>query len=269
MLVIRNQIALIYDVAAANGRKEMITKELLLGVFVSAMGSAAGSVLVMHGSKILVRRVSLQVMQKLIALLGGKITQQAIKSAVSKWFPGVGAAAMAAWTGYLTRQIGNKAKEIFKHEIVNDPTTPDIQLPPPLEAPQAGIGALVLENSAGALEFYKLQVLIGLARIDGKISGQEEDFIGEALSSGDLTEAQRERLIASLAGKPAELEGLEALAADPDSAIGLLSSMVALAVKDAEFHVAERLYIKRIGERLGFSAADIDDLIASARPAAV
>lgn len=268
MLVIRNQIALIYDVAAANGRKEMITKELLLGVFVSAMGSAAGSILVMHGSKILVRRASLQVMQKLIALLGGKITQQAIKSAVSKWFPGVGAAAMAAWTGYLTRQIGNKAKEIFKHEIVNDPTTPDIQLPPPLEAPQAGVGALMLENSAGSLEFYKLQALIGLARIDGKISKQEEEFIGEALSSRDLTEAQRERLIASLAGKPTELEGLEALAADPDSAIGLLSSMVALAVKDAEFHIAERLYIKRIGERIGFSAADIDDLIASARPAA-
>lgn len=266
MLVIRNQIALIYDIAAANGRKEVITKELLLGVFISAMGGAAGSLLVLHGSKILVRRASLQVMQKLVALLGGRITQQAIKSAVSKWLPGVGAAAMAAWTGYLTRQIGLKAKEIFKHEIVNDPTTLDVELIPPPPPASSSLATPSSETSDDSLEFYKLQTLIGLARIDGKISEQEEAFISEAIGSDALTESQRERLISSLAGKPVDLDGIERIAANPDAAIGLLSSMIGLAIRDDDFHVTERLYIKRVGERIGFSAADVDELIASSRP---
>lgn len=265
MLVVRNQITLIYDIAVASGRKEIITKELLLGVFVSAMGTSAGSLLTLHGSKILVRRASLQTMQKLVALMGGKITQQALKSAVSKWLPGIGAAAMAAWTGYLTSRIGDKAREIFKHEIANDPGTPDVELIAPLKVTSVASDNGSSEATENAIEFYKLQILIGLARIDGKISVEEEQFVTEALSSNDLTEPQKETLIASLAGKAGELKGIEVIAQNPDISIGLLSSMVALATRDADFHITERLYIKRVGERLGFSAIDIEQLITAAR----
>ena len=98
-LVIRNQIQMVYDIGVANGKQAQLTKELLIGIFLTAMGSSAGSLLTIHGGKILVRRASLQVIQKIIAMLGGRVTQQVIKSTVSKWLPVVGAGAMAAWTG--------------------------------------------------------------------------------------------------------------------------------------------------------------------------
>lgn len=129
-LVIRNQIQMVYDIGVANGKQAQLTKELLIGIFLTAMGSSAGSLLTIHGGKILVRRASLQVIQKIIAMLGGRVTQQAIKSSVSKWIPFVGAGAMAAWTGYMTKNIGEKANELFKLEIEDDPQTLDIELKP-------------------------------------------------------------------------------------------------------------------------------------------
>ena len=263
LLVINNQIKLIYDIGAAHGRKEMITKELLLGVFISAAGSSAGSLLVMQGSKVLVRRASLQVMQKMIALLGGRITQQALKSAISKWLPGIGAAAMAAWTGYLTKQIGDKAREIFQHEIVNDPSTPDIELIKPVVVAESII-EVVGDEADDLLEFCKLQVLVDLAKIDGRLAEEELRFIDDAMESNELNTSQRERIRAALDGRSEALQGIDLVAAKPDSAIALLSNMVALANKDADFHITEKLYIRKVGGLLGFSQGDVDEIIALA-----
>ncbi len=127
-VVLRNQIRMIYDIGVAHGKKEQITKELLMGIFITALGSSAGSLLVIQGQKILVRRASLRVIQKIIAMLGGRITQQALKSAVSKWVPLGGAAAMAIWTGYMTKKIGEQADRLFRLEIEDDPNTIDIEL---------------------------------------------------------------------------------------------------------------------------------------------
>jgi uncharacterized protein (DUF697 family) len=117
-VVIRNQLAMIYDVGMAYGKSKVLTKELLAGVLITAMGASAGTLFVMHGGKILVKRVALRVFQKITTMLAGKLTQQILKSSISKWLPGVGAAAMAVWSNYMTRQIGKKAIEIFEKEIV-------------------------------------------------------------------------------------------------------------------------------------------------------
>ncbi len=116
--VTRNQLAMIYDIGVAHGRSKALTSELLAGVFLTAMGAGAGSLLFMHGGKVLVRRATLSAFQQVISLLAGRITQQALKSAIGKWLPVVGAAAMAAWSNYLTYKIGKKAVEIFEKEIV-------------------------------------------------------------------------------------------------------------------------------------------------------
>ncbi|MGY1457336.1 TerB family tellurite resistance protein [Luteimonas sp. A534] len=255
LLVIRNQIALIYDIGAAYGQKEIMTRELLLGVFVSAAGTSTGSLLVIRGGQVLVRRASLRVLTKVIAMLGGKITQQALKSAISKWLPGVGAAAMAAWTGYLTNQIGKMAMEIFQKDIVNDPDTPDIELIKPIETAPNGI-------ADGDLEFSKLQVLIELAKIDGSVSEQEREFINQILGSPDLSDAHRALLLEFLEGKSQPLQGIEKVAAQPDSAVALLANMVALARRD-EIHITEKIYIRRIGSLLGFAADEIEELLAA------
>ncbi len=259
-IVIKNQIELIYDITRAYGQKEPADPSLLLAIFVQAMGTSAGTLIVLHGGKYVVRRASLSVLQKVIAILGGKITQQALKSAVSKWLPVVGAAAMAAWTNYMTRSIGNKAVEIMKVGVViDDPDTIDV------EVDTAGTAEHSVTNPAEeeSLEFYKLQVLVGLAKIDGHVSDEEASYLENALDSSSLSAAQKLRLTAQLGGAATTATGLDSLANAPDEAISLLSVLTALAKQDGNFHVTERMYIKQIGKHLGFSPTDIDEVMAS------
>jgi hypothetical protein len=116
--VTRNQIAMIYDIGASYGQEKSINKELLMAIFAAAAGSGTIGVLTIRGSQVLIRRASLQVMQKLISALGGKISQQALKAALAKWIPLVGAAGMAYWSKYSTEQIARQAHAIFKLKIV-------------------------------------------------------------------------------------------------------------------------------------------------------
>ncbi|HEY3389945.1 MAG TPA: hypothetical protein VGK38_10260 [Prolixibacteraceae bacterium] len=117
VILIRNQLAMIYDIGVAQGKSKVLNKELLAGVFLSAMGVSAGGLLVMQGGKVLVRRVTLRVFQRVIMLLGGNVTQKLLKSMVSKWLLIVGPVAMAAWSNYSTRQIGKQAAEILAKPI--------------------------------------------------------------------------------------------------------------------------------------------------------
>lgn len=128
--VLNRQLALIYDIGAAHGKQAQITKELVLGIMVSALGSGAAGLLTVHGGKVLVRRSSLRALQKIIAMLGGRITQQVLKRAIAKWLPLVGAAAVAAWTRHTTIAIGRHADKIFRMELQDDPSTMDIELEP-------------------------------------------------------------------------------------------------------------------------------------------
>jgi len=127
LLVTKNQISLIYDIAAANGKKDLMTKELALLVFASALGTGAGGLVFIHGGKILIKRSSLQILQKIIAMLGGKITQAVLKSTISKWLPGVGAIAMAAWSRHMTKKVGEKAVEIFSSDIQFEDGITDVE----------------------------------------------------------------------------------------------------------------------------------------------
>lgn len=83
-LVIRNQLAMIYDIGMAYGRGQVLNKELLAGIFLSASGTSASALLVIGGGKVLVKRASLRVMQRIIVILSGKVTQQMLKSMISK-----------------------------------------------------------------------------------------------------------------------------------------------------------------------------------------
>lgn len=120
-LVIRNQIQMIYDIGVAHGKEAQLDSNLLLAIFGSIAGGGAISLLTVQGGKILVKRASLRVIQKIIIALGGKITQRALRSIIAKWLPVVGAAGMAYWARHTTNEIGKKASEILAHkEIIID-----------------------------------------------------------------------------------------------------------------------------------------------------
>lgn len=116
-LVIRNQLCMIYDIAAAYKKDKIIDKTLLMAVFAVGIGGGALGLLIVHGGKVIVKRAALRVIQKLIIILGGQVTQKLIKAVIAKWLPVVGPVAMATWAQITTKKIGKKAKEIFSKEI--------------------------------------------------------------------------------------------------------------------------------------------------------
>lgn len=115
--VIRNQLSMIYDIAAAHGKDKITDKTLLMAVFAVGVGGGALGLLLIHGGKVIVKRASLRVLQKIIIMLGGQITQRVLKAVVAKWLPIVGAAAMAVWAKIATTTIGKRANEIYSKDI--------------------------------------------------------------------------------------------------------------------------------------------------------
>ena len=261
--VIRNQLAMIYDVGMAYGKSQVLTKELLAGILITAMGSSAGSLLIMQGSKVLVKRVALRAFQRIIVILAGKVTQQALKSAISKWLPGVGAAAMAIWSNYLTRQVGKKAIEIFEKEIVLSEEVVE-EMPLETESVSVRTAAISLAATPGVSpDMPKVQTLVNLMKVDGTIKSEEREYVQTIISNADLTESERADLTQAIDKSGKFVVDYSAFASSPDDAIGLLVDMVTLAKRDGTFHITEKMFVKQIGKLVGFSDNDIDEIMAT------
>jgi len=80
VVTLRNQLIMIHAIGYALGKKERLTPSLLLGVL--AMGTAGSGVgfVVIKGQTVVVKRASLRVLQKLVGLLAGKITQKSAEA---------------------------------------------------------------------------------------------------------------------------------------------------------------------------------------------
>jgi uncharacterized tellurite resistance protein B-like protein len=259
-IIFRNQLMLIYDIGVAHGKQRVLTKELLAGVLLDAFGIGAGSLFVMQGSKLIVKRVSLRVFQRIVALLAGRVTQQALKSALSKWVPVLGAAAMAAWVHYMTKKIGQKATQIPSQEISLDNEETDIG--ESLQMPEASL-EMVASNEVAAV-IQRLRILVCLAAIDGSAHDQEAGFIKEIMSNYEIPAVETDHILDALRNSQLMNIDYSILAANPSDSVGVLLDMVALSKRDGSDHPAERIYIRKVGQILGVSDADIDDLIRSA-----
>ena len=264
LTVIRNQLAMIYDIGMAHGKSKVLTKELLAGIFITAMGASAGSLLVLHGNKVLVSRVTLRVFQKTVSLLAGRVTQQALKSAISKWLPIVGAAAMATWSIWMTQQTGKKAKEVFSKDIevsenpVEEGTKP-IDVTATTIPTSTFAQADVIVNSG--VDIAKIQTLINLMRVDGTVKPEEREYIKTILCNANLTSNEIAEMRQTLSVDKKFSVDYTAMKASPDDAIGLLVDLITLAKRDGTFHITEKMYIKQVGRLLGFSDSDIEETI--------
>jgi len=126
-LILRNQIQMIYDLGVAHGKEAHLDSRFLLAVFATVVGGGAVGLLTVKGSQVLVKRASLRVLQRIIAWLGGRITQRVLRQFIAKWLPVVGAAAMAVWARQQTVGMGRKTAEIMALDVVyvdGDPESP-------------------------------------------------------------------------------------------------------------------------------------------------
>lgn len=251
--VISNQLTMIYDIAKAHGQKE-IDKELLLTVFLSAMGNATGNLLIIHGQKIMMKRIGQRAIQTIIRILGGKITQQLAKSMAAKWIPIAGAVAMAAWSRYTTNKIGEKSIEIFSKEIIFEKDVVE-----EVNITNFDEKDLNIQN----INKTKIGIMINLMKIDNNIDTNELKFIEDFMEKIDLSTDDKMKLIQELTTKNKISIDYNILKDNREEVLYLILDLISLAKIDGEFHVTEKLFIKEVAKTLNFNQDELVLLIES------
>jgi len=223
---------------------------------ISAMGNATGNLLIIQGQKIVVKRVGARAIQKVIIILGGKITQQTAKSMAAKWLPVAGAVAMAAWSKYSTNKLGTKSVEIFSKEIVmEDDEIKEIDLP---------FSAVVETNCDDfAMEKLKIRIIINLIKIDGKIDDREIELLEELMDKFQLESNDKLELISEINSKNKISIDYNLLKGNSEEILYLLIDLVAIAKADGEIHITEKLFIKEVAKSLAFDQNDLNLLFES------
>lgn len=255
ILIIRNQIAMIYDIGMTYNQQPVLQRELLAGIFVSVAGISGATLLTIQGGKVLVKRASLRVFQKVISLLAGKVTQQLLKSMITKWLPIVGAAAMAAWSNYSTRQIGKQAISILSRQIEYISDEADVAPSAPVSQDASGRGV--------NFDTLRILCLINLMKVDGHVATEEVSYIGTCIEKASINKSDKIELLQAITSTDKVAINYTVFTKSPQESVGLLVDLTALAQRDGHMRISERLYIKQVGGLLGFSESDIEEMIAS------
>lgn len=255
-LIVRNQLSMVYDIGLAYGHGKKLNADVLASVFGFALGSGTLGLIAIHGQKVLVKRASLRLMQKFVQLMAGKISQRLLKSMVGKWIPVAGAVALAAWSKFSTHAIAGRAKSLFEKdfsvldefldEVAEDEQTTNSQ-----------------SDTDQNFDDLKIKALINLMRIDGSIADEEQEYIALLIEKAEIADEVKLELIENM-NQPNKIKiDYTEIKESPEDSVGLIIDMVALAKRDNEFHISERLYIKQVGKILNISASDLEEAMSS------
>lgn len=112
------QAQLVADLAALHGKKASLTEEqMLYCLFKHTASQAFRDIVVRVGERVLVKRASLRVIQKLASAIGVKVTQRVVAKGVARWVPVIGALGVGAYAYYDTAQVARAAVDLFSRDI--------------------------------------------------------------------------------------------------------------------------------------------------------
>ena len=122
----RLQTQMVADIAATYGKTASLSKEqMLYCLFKHMVSQGLRDVVVRAGERYLVRRASLQLLEKLATTIGIKVTQRVMGKAIARYAPLVGAAGVAVYAFYDTKKVAMTAIELFRGEVVIEPERHD------------------------------------------------------------------------------------------------------------------------------------------------
>lgn len=114
VLVTQNQVRMLYDIGAALGKGPQLNGRVLMAVMVTALGGGVLNLAVIESGKLIVRPAPVRVMQRAVQWLGGEISKRVVRQLLAKWFPLIGAAAMAYWAKKSTEALGKSATALLQ-----------------------------------------------------------------------------------------------------------------------------------------------------------
>jgi hypothetical protein len=108
------QAQMVSDIAAAYGKHAELGREQMLWcLFRHTAAQAFRDLVVRMGDRLLFRRMSYTVAERVAKRIGMKISQRAVGKGVSRWLPVVGALGVGAYAYYDTGQVASTAIAMF------------------------------------------------------------------------------------------------------------------------------------------------------------
>jgi uncharacterized protein (DUF697 family) len=258
--MIRKQIRMVYDIGKAYGKNNtVLTQEMLLGIAFSASGTLGGGLFIMQGGKILLKRASLRVIQKILTQFGAKVTQKAISSMCAKYVPFLGSCAMGLWTRSSTKSIGAIAKDVFSREIILDTT----------EEKRESVfndDKNTMTATENAVEYERIKVLISMLAVSKKASEKKKDFIYNLIKCDKTFNSDQAHTLRELNYKGEKLDiNYAVFDNNPEASLGLLIDLTMIAVSDGKISSAESIFIKTVAKKLNIDPKDAEELINDAK----
>jgi uncharacterized protein (DUF697 family) len=108
------QAQMVSDIAAAYGQHSELGREQMLWcLFRHTAAQAFRDLVVRVGDRLLFRRVTYTVVERIAKTVGIKVTQRAVGSGLSRWLPVVGAVGVGSYAYYDTGQVARTAIAMF------------------------------------------------------------------------------------------------------------------------------------------------------------
>jgi hypothetical protein len=112
------QAQLVSDIAAAYGRHAELGREQMLWcLFRHTSAQAFRDLVVRLGDRLIFRRVSYSVIERIARQIGVKVTQRALGEGLSRWMPVIGAIGVGGYAYYDTRQVAATTMAMMKSDI--------------------------------------------------------------------------------------------------------------------------------------------------------
>jgi len=258
VMVLRLQTEMLAKLSVAYNKEKIVSKELVLYMLFQGVGAAGVSFVAVKAGQVIVKRASTRIIQRMVAMLGGRIAQRAIVRAASRYIPIIGASVMATWVGYMTRQIGNAAKDLLSKDIVIKGDTDEDNI---LDAMDAVINENIKQtNEISTLqEIKKLKALIKVAQADGYIHDNERKLFMDSINKSDVDQSIKNELISALTPDN-EIKLVLPKFNTEDEKVTFLMQLIAIAKVDANFSQKEKDLLFDIGKKLDLNDDDIEAL---------
>ena len=128
------QAQMVSDIAAAYGQHSELGREQMLWcLFRHTAAQAFRDLVIRMGDRLLFRRMSYAVAERVAKRVGVKITQRTVGKGLSRWLPVVGALGVGAYAYYDTGQVASTAIAMFGGEFHlegGDDTGPTVERQP-------------------------------------------------------------------------------------------------------------------------------------------
>ncbi|MEO7051240.1 MAG: hypothetical protein ABI128_06210 [Rhodanobacter sp.] len=113
------QAQMVSDIAAAYGRHTKLGREQMMWcLFRHTAAQAFRDLVVRVGDRLVFRRMSWGVAERVAKQIGIKLTQRTLSKGASRWLPVIGALGVGAYAYYDTGQVASTAIAMFEGEIV-------------------------------------------------------------------------------------------------------------------------------------------------------